>query len=287
MKANKNKIIMFISIIVIALIGLILISIYDKEIEESRLEEQEKKDLEDIYKESNNEDREILTQIKDKIQDGNNKESIEKTVSDVLSDFYYYINTNQYNEAYEMINEEYKEDFNLLYEKFESLYSNMPDREYFIEKITEKDKFIYVEHYDSYNDKYSKKHTTINKEDYSLTLHGVYNSKKANIKSKKENITIEIDKSMYIGNNIAYKINIINNSDEGILIEDFISSVSGQFGKEKLTYITLNYSNPNSDEAYTVESQTEKNYIIQFSTDNPLEQLDIKIKNYEEISLII
>lgn len=285
MKANKNLIMLFTSLIIIALIGLSFTYIYEKNSKEKEAEENNT--LEQSYEQSKEET--IVDKAKTNIDNTSQINNIEKLTHDVISEFHYLIDNKDFDKAYNMLNSEYVEDFDMTKEKFISLYNDLDKSKYSISEILPQDDSILIKYYNIIDDgSYITQNSSIIFEanEKTITLNGTYNVKEENIKVSNENIDIEIVKSMKIAGDLAYKIIVKNKTKEEIYINNKPMGISGIDSKGNVSeHLLMNYTSPKAKENYRVGGEDTKEYLVKFNTKDLIEKIQIKMITGEEINI--
>jgi len=285
MKANKNLIMLFTSLIIIALIGLSFTYIYEKNSKEKEAEENNT--LEQSYEQTKEET--IVDKAKTNIDNTSQINNIEKLTHDIISEFHYLIDSKDFDKAYNMLNSEYVEDFDMTKEKFISLYKDSDKTTYSISEILPQDNSIFIKYYNIIdNVSYITQNSSIifEENEKTLTLNGTYNVKEENIKVSDKNIDIEIVKSMKIAGDLAYKIIVTNKTKEEIYINNKPMGISAIDNKENnCEHLLMNYTSPKAKENYRVGGEDAKDYLVKFNTKDSIEKILIKLSTGEKISI--
>lgn len=283
MKTNKNYIILFVSIIVIALVGLSFTYIYENNKKEKMADND--KNLEQSYKQ----EKTVVEKVKGNIEETTQINNIEKLTYDVISEFHYLIDSKEFEKAYNMLNKEYIEDFDMTKEKFTSLYSDVDKSTYSISEIIPKDDAIYIKYYNIIEDsKYTSKNSSIilegNKQ--TITLNGTYNIEEKDIVLHDNEIDVEILKSMKISEDTAYKIKITNKTEEEIYIDNSPMGISAVSNNDDISeHLLMNYTSPKAKENYRISENSTKDYVVKFNTTDEIKEILIKLANGREIRI--
>jgi hypothetical protein len=283
MKTNKNYIILFVSIIVIALVGLSFTYIYENNKKEKMADND--KNLEESYEQ----EKTVAEKVKGNIEETTQINNIEKLTYDVISEFHYLIDSREFEKAYNMLNKEYIEDFDMTKEKFTSLYSDVDKSTYSITEIIPKDDAIYIKYYNIIEDsKYTSQNSSIilegNKQ--TITLNGTYNVEEKDIVLHDNEIDVEILKSMKISEDTAYKIKITNKTEEEIYIDNSPMGISAVSNNDDISeHLLMNYTSPKAKENYRISENSTKDYVVKFNTTDEIKEILIKLANGREIRI--
>ena len=143
-----------------------------------------------------------------------NRERTNKLVSSIISDYYYFINTNQYEKAYKMLNEDYRNEFGVNFNKFKATVKDEGMQRRIISSIVPVmgDEIISVEYFLLKENGFIKKEMSLlrGNDAYSVTLNGLTGIKDILTLYEENGLKITITKRYSIGRYIAYKVIIEN-----------------------------------------------------------------------------
>lgn len=228
-KLEKNKIIGIIIIIVSLIIFIYAISLSNDYKKLDKYEGNLKQEIKSQIKEEN---------INSKIFNNKlDKGEIEIKIYDLISDFYYKINSKNFDKAYNMINQDYKTDTGLTFLDFKNRYDIKDNLIFKIENIENVDNHYIAEvitYRDSYKNIYKSKQyfTIFLDEKPSLIDIGVKNIEEINYINETEDLIIKCSKKYKLARGYLYTVSIINKTPHIIQIKPNEEGIYG-IDKEK------------------------------------------------------
>ena len=296
MAQRKKTIIILLAIVCFALIGLLFSMGYEKEMQRINESKANQTKIEDKYFEKAEklgieEDRILLNSITRNFKKANNKDRVYKLVSSMLSEYNYLINTQQLEKAYNMLDDEYINEFNLNYNIFKAKNKGELIDKYVITSIEEIEigSIILVEYIIVRDSGFVKEKMSIVEKngEYTLTLNGLSEKTTMAVEQNIKGIKISVPRRYKVGNSVAYKIIIKNTSDKDMNINNYHNGFFGVVQNQKYSHKILNTINPYFMEDYIVREGETKEYIVMFNTGYYLEKIGIELENKEIIEIQI
>jgi len=272
--------------LVIILSGLFLVMLgYGLKKDLKKIEENEKKvsvksAFEDTKKEMN------ISKSDNRIQ--SNNAIREKVITKYISEFIYHINKKEFEKAFDMLDKEYIEDFNITLETFKKSYDFKKEKYIKFKNIETSylDRNIaktYIMDQDGKN--FIRKYfTVINNynERYSFVDRGIKNKIKINLQKKIKNILkATLHKEYEISQGFVYIITLENISDTEVELSSNSWSFYTIENSIKKNYISLGYY---SDKKKIMPGEKIR-YTILFSTEGSIRNLYITLEDGREIQI--
>ena len=218
------------------------------------------------------------------------KESEKKMAIKIISKFIYHINQKEYSQAYDLLDERYKEDFGITIESIEKHYS------YSTEKIILYDNFSSIDFNNQIiscrlveegKDGYIKKDFTVipnSKGKYNLIDIGIRQINNLNIQKKYDKyINTHLVREYDTTDGYVYLIKLTNTTDEKIkLLPNNWSFFNIIDGKYKNNYNEINYVS----HSYSIHPNETRDFRILFKQNKGIFNLYVTLEGGEEIELI-
>lgn len=296
MAKRKKLIIILSTILCLSMIGLLSTLGYEKNMQELKENKDKQTKIEDNYFEKADKlglekDRRFVNTITRNMKKINNQDRVFKLASAMLSEYNYFINTQQLKKAFEMLDTEYIEEFKINYNIFEAKNKGEIIEKYVITNIKEMkaEGIILVEYIIiKENGFLSEDMSIINHNgEYRLTLNGLSERTKIEVTHEVKGIKISIPRRYKIGNSVAYKLIIDNNTNQDLHISNHINGFFGIMQNQKYSHKIASVTTPHFLEDYVIRQGEKKEYIIKFNTVNYLEKIGIELKNEEIIEIPI
>jgi uncharacterized protein (UPF0262 family) len=231
----------------------------------------------------------LVNKVIRKIKIVSDKDRRLKLLIGILHNYDSYIYSGQYEKAYEMLDKDYTDTFGMSFELFKKLYSRKSRKDYVISSIDEKglDKYVITRINMNGNNSYTPERLSIikNQNDgkYFITLNGLSEKVIVDMEIESQSIKLNIIERYHIGDLVAYKILITNNSYKPLILKGTPDSIYGSFNKQNVTHKILNMQKTDFGEEYTVLQGQSKLLIVEFNTKNNLDIIGFKTLDDELI----
>ncbi len=239
-----------------------------------------------IKVETNKEDIKTITEYMDIPIEKRDKFKAEK----IISKFIYSLNIKDYNGAYNMLNKDYCEKFNMTFSLFKVKYTFEKERMYIVKDIQKKGakliaNIILVEKEKAEtidkNIPFTKKTVSIYEDD-SIDDIGLIETWKKNKEEVKGNVEIKVVEEMVLLNSMVFKVKIKNTSEKDII--KLNDDSMGIYAKDIDT--TYKHKMINNDPTiYNLNPKQEKEILIAFEHAEFIQTITFKFDNNSEITI--